>query len=652
MDQLLPFVVVGLTTGSVYGIAGMGLVLTYKTSGVFNFAHGAVAAVGAYVFYTLHVEHGVAWPLALAVCLGVAAPLAGLALERVARLLAGSSATNRIVATVGLLLAIQGAATVIYGAQIRSFPQFLPRSTFSVGDVAVGWDQLIVMLVAAGSAAWLYVFFRRTRLGLAMQAVVDDPDLLALTAVDPKMTRRSAWIIGSMFAALSGVLIAPSLGLDAFFLTLLVVQAFGGAAIGRFSSLPLTYAGGIVVGVAGAVSQKYAPTVDVLRGLPPSVPFIVLFGALLLYRRGSFAEAGVARRLSATEPEPWPRAVKVAFPLVGLAALVAVPSLVGPDLPVYTSGVTFVMIFLALGLLVWTSGQISLCQAAFAAVGATTLSHLTGGVGLPWLPALILAGLAAVPVGALIAIPSIRLSGVYLALATFGFGILMERMAFGTGLMFGGNGSRSVPRPSFWFVDPGSDRAFYYVVLAIAVATAAFVVVLVRSRLGRLMRAVGDAPVALDTLGTSVMAVRVLVFCISAFLTAVAGGLFGSASGAVSGNGFGAFQSLLWLTVLAMAGAAVVPSAVTAAFALAVLPAYVTFGEGVQPLLFGMLALAVTLLRGRYDWRAWLRRRADLDAGRLRPSMASRRAGDSGHNPLRSRRPTRALTLAGVGEDR
>ena len=479
MDQLLPFLVVGLTTGSVYGIAGMGLVLTYKTSGVFNFAHGAVAAVGAYAFYTLHVEHGVAWPLALAVCLGVAAPLAGLALERVARLLAGSSATNRIVASVGLLLAIQGAATVVYGAQIRSFPQFLPRSTFSVGDVAVGWDQLIVMLVAAGSAAWLYVFFRRTRLGLAMQAVVDDPDLLALTAVDPKMTRRSAWIIGSMFAALSGVLIAPSLGLDAFFLTLLVVQAFGGAAIGRFSSLPLTYAGGIVVGVAGAVSQKYAPTVDLLRGLPPSVPFIVLFGALLLYRRGSFAEAGVARRLSATEPEPWPRAVKVAFPLVVLAALVAVPSLVGPDLPVYTSGVTFVMIFLALGLLVWTSGQISLCQAAFAAVGATTLSHLTGGVGLPWLPALILAGLAAVPVGALIAIPSIRLSGVYLALATFGFGILMERMAFGTGLMFGGNGSRSVPRPSFWFVDPGSDRAFYYVVLAIAVATAAFVVVLV-----------------------------------------------------------------------------------------------------------------------------------------------------------------------------
>src|SRR6266568_5024523 len=150
----------------------MGLVLTYKTSGVFNFAHGAVAAIGAYVFYSLHVQHGLAWPLALVVCLGVAAPLAGLGLERIARLLAGSTATSRIVASVGLLLAIQGGATVVYGAQIRSFPQFLPRSTFSVGGTAVGWDQFTVMVVAAGSALGLFLFFRRTRLGLAMQAVV------------------------------------------------------------------------------------------------------------------------------------------------------------------------------------------------------------------------------------------------------------------------------------------------------------------------------------------------------------------------------------------------------------------------------------------------------------------------------------------------
>jgi branched-subunit amino acid ABC-type transport system permease component len=644
--QFLPFIVVGLTAGSVYGIAGMGLVLTYKTSGVFNFAHGAVAAIGAYVFYSLHVQHGLAWPLALAVCLGVAAPLAGLALERIARLLAGSTATSRIVASVGLLLAIQGGATVIYGAQIRSFPQFLPRSTFSVGGTSVGWDQLTVMVVAAGSALGLFLFFRRTRLGLAMQAVVDDPDLLALSAVDPKMTRRSAWIIGCMFAALSGVLIAPTLGLDAFFLTLLVVQAFGGAAIGRFSNLPMTYAGGLIVGVAGAVSQKYAPTVDVLRGLPPSVPFIVLFAALLLYKRGSFVETGATRRLFATEPEPWPRWTKQTLAGALVVALLFVPSLVGPDLPVYTNGVTFVMVFLALGLLVWTSGQISLCQAAFAAVGATAFSHLTHGLGLPWIPALFLAGLCAVPVGALIAIPSIRLSGVYLALATFGFGILMERMAFATGLMFGGNGSRPVPRPDLWFVHADSDRAFYYVALAVTVACAGFVLLLVRSRLGRLMRAVGDAPVALDTLGTSVMAVRVLVFCISAFLTAVAGGLFGSASGAISGNAFGAFQSLLWLTVLALAGSAVVPSAVAAAFALAVLPRYITFGEGVQPLLFGILAVTITLLRGRYDWRAWLRRRTDLDAERRRTSMGARWRDTGGHNPLRGRHSLPSLTLA------
>src|SRR5580693_7270208 len=104
--ELLPFIIAGLTTGSVYALAGVGLVLTYKTSGVFNFAHGALATVSAYLFYTLDVNHGVPWPVAAVVCVLAAGPVLGLVLEQITRKLPSASLAIRVVSTVGLLIAI------------------------------------------------------------------------------------------------------------------------------------------------------------------------------------------------------------------------------------------------------------------------------------------------------------------------------------------------------------------------------------------------------------------------------------------------------------------------------------------------------------------------------------------------------------------
>ena len=95
MDTFLPFVVIGIATGAVYGLAGMGLVLTYKTSGIFNFAYGSLAALTVFVFYCLHVQHGMAWPLAAALCLFVLAPIEGLALEYLARTSSRSGRRSR-----------------------------------------------------------------------------------------------------------------------------------------------------------------------------------------------------------------------------------------------------------------------------------------------------------------------------------------------------------------------------------------------------------------------------------------------------------------------------------------------------------------------------------------------------------------------------
>jgi len=629
-----PFVIAGLTSGSLYGLAAMGLVLTYKTSGIFNFAHGAVAAGAAYIFYELHTKHAVPWPIAAALCIVVAAPIAGLVIERIARGLTHAPTAAKIVATVGLLLVVQGTLTTIYGAATINFPQFLPTHNYRIAGVNIGADQLIAMVVGLAAAAGLYAFFRYSRLGVAMRGVVDNPDLLDLGGTSPAAVRRRAWIIGSAFAALSGILLAPYVGLDAVLLTLLVVQAFGAAAIGLFSSLPLTYAGGLVIGVGAALATKYVVDVPSLAGFPSSFPFIVLFAVLLFAPKGRFVEAGESmKRAFVGNREPLaPRLVWGGRTLLAIG-LLAVPQVVGTRLPVYTNAVIFVVIFLSLRLLVHTSGQVSLCHAAFAAVGAAAFCHFasSGGLGLPWLVALLLAGAVAIPIGAFIAIPAIRLAGLFLALATFGFGVLVERMGFATALMFGAVGSRQAPRPGDVLgLTLHTDTGFYYVCLAVALAACAAVYAVNRSRLGRLTLAMADSPTALVTHGASVSVTRVLVFCISAGLAGVAGGLFAALTGSISGAGFSSLNSLLWLTVLAIAGSGEVSAAFIAAFLLAVMPSYVQNQSytDLQPVLFGVIAIGAALAQGgRFPLSTWFARSKERHAERsARSPVTARRA--------------------------
>jgi ABC-type branched-subunit amino acid transport system ATPase component/branched-subunit amino acid ABC-type transport system permease component len=597
MNALLPFVILGITVGSVYGLTGTGLVLTYKTSGIFNFAQGAVATTGAYVFYILHddVLHVPAVPTAL-ICVFVVGPVLGLGMEAMARRLADASATMQVVATIGVVLLVQGFFSATFGALARTFPPWLPQHTVKIGSVFIGEDQMIITGLALAATIALFLFFRKTRLGLAMRGVVDNPELLDLGGTSPSAVRRWAWIIGSSFAVLAGILLAPTLNLDATVLTLLVVQAFGAAAIGRFSSLPLTYVGGLVVGIAASVATKYVVTSSAaLAGLPASIPFIVLFLVLVFTPRSKLA----GRRVSRPRPVAAyaaPARVQIAGAIAVGAVLLIVPHLVNAaQLPYWSDGLTQVILFLSLGLLVRTSGQVSLCQAAFAAIGATTMGHLTAGFGLPWGVALLLAGLAAVPVGAFIAIPAIRLPGVFLALATFGFGVTMEQMGYPLWIMFGSSSlGQAVNRPAF----AQGDVAFYYLLLVLVAAAGLLIIWLVRSRLGRLLRGMADSPVTLATHGTSVVVTRVLVFCISAFLAAISGALFGGVVHTVTSTDFASFSSLTFLALLVIVPGREPWYAFGAAFALVVLPSWISTGATVDDwlnVLFGVAAVQVAL---------------------------------------------------------
>lgn len=592
MNDLLLFTLAGLVTGSVYGLAGMGLVLTYTTSGLFNFAHGAIAAVGAFAFYSLEQQVGLPWPVAAFLTLFVVAPVLGLLLERMAAGLATVRPAMKIVGTVGLLLFLVGALQLLYGSTQRDFPPFLPTGSFEVAGLFVTADQAITAGLSAAIAAGLAFLLRRTQTGRAMRAVVADPALLSLTGQNPSRVRRTAWILGAQLACLSGVLIATTLGLDALLLTLLVVSAFGAAAVGRFSSLPMTFAGGLLVGVVEAQLRNLTTGNVSLSTLPAATPFLVLLAVLVLTPTGRLSEATGRTRSAAVATTKVPPQVAALGGAALLAALVVAPFLVGSRLSSWTQALAFVPIFLSLGLLVWTSGQVSLAHASFVALGTSTLAHFTSDLGLPWVLALVLAGLAVVPVGVAVAIPAIRVSGLFLALATFGFGVLMEVLVYGRSFAYGRLGQVEIPRPAGF----EGGKAYYYLVLVIAMVACGLVAVLQRSRVGRLLRALADSPTALVTYGAEINRLRVAVFGVSAFLAGIGGGLLGGVTGSVSASGFTSFTSLTWLAVLALIGTrcGALP-ALGAAAALVLAPSYLSGDPAIFTLVFGASALVAAI---------------------------------------------------------
>ena len=198
MSSYLPFVIVGLVTGAIYGLAGIGLVLTYKTSGIFNFAHGAIAAFGAFFFYWLSVDHDQSWWVAGLIAILGLGTLTGLAMERLARHLSKMSTTLKIVATVGIVLIVQGLSSLKYKPGVARVPPFLPQGpAFHLFEVTVSKSDVIVMVIGVVIATALFTFFRFSRLGVAMRGVVDDPDLLDLSGTSPAVVRRWSWVIGT-----------------------------------------------------------------------------------------------------------------------------------------------------------------------------------------------------------------------------------------------------------------------------------------------------------------------------------------------------------------------------------------------------------------------------------------------------------------------
>jgi branched-chain amino acid transport system permease protein len=607
---MTPYIIAGIVTGGVYAISALGVVFIYRASKIFNFAQGAIGFFVATVYYQLHtVQH---WPLVLSavVAILVVAPGFGVFLWSVLfRHLTNASANVRLVATIGLAVALPAATQLIFGSDlIFDAPGLSPQpvAIYHIGGVNLNADQLAVIAAAILVAIAIPALLRFTGAGLELRAVVDNRELASAAGINSPAVSAASWAIGCTLAGLAGVLLTPLAGLGPDHFTLLMIAGFAAAAIGGLWNMPLTFAGAIGIGVAEAISTKYSGTSGILsQGLRPSLPFFVLIVALLLQQRSSI--------LTRVDPATTPTRsghVTRQHPLVrgwlapgaGIAAVAAAAFVLqGQWLTALALGCGFAIVFLSFVPITGDGGMISLAQAAFVGVGAVTAAKLSTEQGVSPLIAVLIAGLVTAAVGLVVALPALRLSDVYLALATFAFGLFMDNLIFPLkAISFDQSGFFGLTMPHLevfgWHVD--DEQAFVLAALGVFVILALLVRLMRRSTLGLNLTAVRWSQNAAATSGVSLVRTKLATFAFSAFVAGIGGGMLASYNGQIDIRNYAVLVGLVWFAVMTTFGIQSIAGALVAGLVFNFMPQiFATYlpasWSQVPTILFGLGAIGL-----------------------------------------------------------
>jgi len=618
---VLGYIFAGIALGSIYAIAASGIVVTYVSSGVLNFAFGSMAFFLARFYYFLNSQHGWDQLPAVVVSVFLAGPALGALLYLVLfRHLRLSSPLIKIVSTIGVSVALPPAALMLFGNDtITSAPGLAsqPEPTYKIFGAVVTLDQVIAFGCVLAVVVIGTLVLQFTEVGLKVRAMVDTEAMTSLSGVSPARISVCVWMVTTALAGLAGVLTAPSTGLTPDGMTLLMATAFAAVVAARLRSLPAAVGVAMAMGLITDISQDFLPVNSSLTAaILTSIPFFVMGAFLLAYvlvsgRINEAASTGGAlgraiRPMGGGDEVGSASAVSVvatrsgwSWYMLGPVAVIAVVALLpvlltGYWLTLLAGGLAFAVIFLSFTMVVGEGGMIWLCQATFAGCGAIATAQLATNHGMNPLLAVLIGGLIATPVGVVIGLLTIRLGNLYVALVTLTFGLLFETLIFTRNVFYAGGVGVTASRPGFL----AGNEAFAYFCLAVFVVIALVVVNLRRSTTGLALAAVRYSEPGARTVGLSVLGMKLLVATLGTFIAGVGGGLLALNYGNALPTSYATFGGLVWLAVFVTIGLRSITAAVIAGLSFTLLPGifqtYLPTAWGNVPtLLFGLGAVAV-----------------------------------------------------------
>ena len=572
MTDLLRFSLLGLGTGGIYALLGLGLVVIYRGSGVINFAQSGFALVGAYLVYQLHTQDGHGLFLSVVVAVVACAALGVLVHFLVMRPLRSASPLARVIATLGVLTVLSQAIVLEFGGKTVISKSPVPTEAVTLpGDIVVGRYAFWLLAIAVLMALLLTVTSARTRFGYAISAAAENPRAASALGWSPDVLASVTWAVGGACAAVAGALLpATTAGfISPITFSILIIGALATALLGGFKSYPAALLGGVFIGVAQSLATHWSN--DLLaaphrQGIADAVPFLVIILVLVVRGRGLPLRGSISDRLPRVgtgRVRPLVVLVLVALAVAWLFTSSASCTDAGcTNTQRYVAtiiSVTFAIVGLSVVVLTGYTGQLSLAQFALAGIGAFTAGKLTAAHGWGFEPALLAGVLVAMAIGFLFGLPALRTRGVNLAVVTFGLGFAVFQLVF-SNTSYTENARVQPDDISFFGVamDPvGHPRNYALLCLGFLVLAALAVANLRRGRIGRRLLAVRTNERAAAAIGVNVFEAKLYAFTLSAGIAGLGGVLLGFSNPAILYPSLyqpGASISVLVLTVIGGAG--------------------------------------------------------------------------------------------------
>lgn len=604
MNEALQIITGGLLQGSVFAIVALGYALIYRVTGAINLTQGAFCILAALIAYSL--ERTFEWPVPLAVATAIVVTTvyglimgAAIFVPALMRL----PASGLLMVTAGLLTFTNGLALVIWGGDPYSLPPFSGEHPIEVLGTRISTQGLWVAGAAAIVMVGFWYLFTRTRLGIALQACAENPTAARLMGVDLHRMAVLTFTLSALVAALGGVVVAPILSIQFDTGQVFSILGFIAVAIGGMGSFVGAAVGGLALGIAKQLAAGY------VSSLFSEALALCLLLVMLLWRPQGLFALGRPRRSDVRDEQHVHAPIlrlhgrgALLFGVVLGAVLFALPSIISDTSLINSlaiAGILFISV-LGLDILMGFAGEISLGQAAFMAIGGYTAAVLTTTYYWPPLLSTLAGMLLSLVCALLLALATVRLRGVYLALATLAFGLVVDSLAIGLrGITGGPSGLTGIPSFSVGGFVFDTDRSMYYLVAAIVLVLLVTLTGATHATFGRALMAVRADRMAAGALGINVTRVKMIAFAIGSVLASLSGSLYAFHFQFLSPEMVGTVRSFELLTMLVVGGAGTLVGPLFGVVLLTLLPVifqplalYKTIGEG------ALLVLAFRYLPG------------------------------------------------------